>query len=153
MNEKRILLVEDNPDDIELVQIALSSKRIVNHLDVVTDGEAALSYLFYQGIYQNRSPRVHPTLILLDLQLPKVDGLEVLRQLRAHEATSMLPVVVFTSSNQEKDIRQSYEAGANSYIQKPVDADKFEKAIAELQLYWLILNEPPPDSGIPPQGY
>lgn len=143
MNSKSILLVEDSPDDIELVQIALSEKRILNELFVVSDGEEALEYLFCMGKYQAREQQ-NPTLILLDIQLPKINGLEVLKQLRANERTSMIPVIIFTSSSEEKDIINSYKLGANSYIQKPVDADQFEKAVQELELYWLLLNEPPP---------
>ena len=144
MGNKIILIVEDNPDDVELVLMALQSKHITNKIDVVTDGEQALDYLFCRGEYADRNIEFIPTLILLDLQLPKVSGLNVLKQLRANERTKLLPVVIFTSSMEEQDMISSYELGANSYIRKPVDADQFEKAIEELGLYWLLLNEPPP---------
>lgn len=147
MENKTILLVEDNPDDVELVQLALESKKIGNKIDVVTDGEQALDYLFRRGEYADRNGEAYPTLILLDLQLPKVSGLEVLKQLRADERTKLLPVTIFTSSNEEQDMITSYELGANSYIRKPVDADQFEKAIEELGMYWLLLNELPPNKG------
>lgn len=144
MKSKSILLVEDNPDDIELVQIALSAKRVLNEMVIVTDGEEAIDYLFCTGKYQTRNKNSNPTLIMLDLQLPKINGLEVLRQIRLNEKTSMIPVIIFTSSNEEKDIINSYKFGANSYIRKPVDADQFEKAVQELEMYWLLLNEAPP---------
>ena len=141
---KTILLVEDNPDDIELVRISLSNKRILNELDIATDSKKALDYLFCRGQYENKDPGVLPALIMLDLQLPKISGLEVLRQIRAHEKTSLIPTIIFTSSIEDRDIIQSYQLGANSYIRKPVDADQFEKAIQELEMYWLLFNEPPP---------
>ena len=144
MGNKTILIVEDNPDDVELVLMALQSKHITNKIDVVTDGEQALDYLFCRGEYADRNIEFTPTLILLDLQLPKVSGLNVLKQLRANERTKLLPVVIFTSSMEEQDMISSYELGANSYIRKPVNADQFEKAIEELGMYWLLLNEPPP---------
>jgi len=144
MKSKSILLIEDNPDDIELVEIALSSKRIVNEIEVVTDGAEALDYLFCKGKYALKDQDLHPTLILLDLQLPKIDGLEVLRQIRKNEKTKLIPVIIFTSSNEERDIIESYSLGANSYVRKPVDADQFEKAVQELEMYWLLINEPPP---------
>jgi len=144
MGNKTILIVEDNPDDIELVLMALQSKHITNKIDVVTNGEQALDYLFCRGEYADRNIEFTPTLILLDLQLPKVSGLNVLKQLRANERTKLLPVVIFTSSMEEQDMISSYELGANSYIRKPVNADQFEKAIKELGMYWLLLNEPPP---------
>ena len=144
MGNKTILIVEDNPDDVELVLMALQSKNITNKIDVVTDGEQALDYLFCRGEYADRNIEFTPTVILLDLQLPKVSGLDVLKQLRANKRTKLLPVVIFTSSTEEQDMISSYELGANSYIRKPVDADQFEKAIEELGLYWLLLNEPPP---------
>lgn len=147
MENKIILLVEDNPDDVELVLMALQSKNITNKIDVVTDGEQALDYLFCRGEYADRNIKFTPTLILLDLQLPKVSGLDVLKQLRADERTKLLPVTIFTSSSEEQDMISSYELGANSYIRKPVDADQFEKAIEDLGMYWLLLNEPPPKKG------
>jgi two-component system response regulator len=147
MENKRILLVEDNPDDVELTLMALEAKNIGNTIDVVTDGEQALDYLFCRGKYADRSGEPLPALILLDLQLPKVSGLEVLKHLRADERTKILPVTIFTSSIEEQDMISSYELGANSYIRKPVDADQFEKAVEELGMYWLLLNEQPPNKG------
>ncbi len=144
METKKILLVEDNPDDIELMLMALKTKKIVNEIDVVTDGEEALDYLFCSGKYANRDIKDIPALVLLDLQLPKIGGLEVLKRLRADERTQLIPITIFTSSKEEQDVINSYKLGANSYIRKPVDADQFEKAIEELGLYWLLLNEPPP---------
>lgn len=146
MRLKTILLIEDNPDDIELVEIALSTKRIANEITVVTDGAEALDFLFCQGKYTTRNTQSLPTLILLDLQLPKIDGLEVLKQIRKNEKTKLIPVIIFTSSNEERDIIESYQLGANSYVRKPVDADQFEKAVQELEMYWLLINKPPPNN-------
>lgn len=143
MNPKSILLIEDNPDDIELLQLALSSNRIANTIDIVTDGAEALDYLFCTGKYADRSKEAIPTLILLDLQLPKIGGLEVLKEIRKNNQTKLIPVIIFTSSNEERDIVESYSLGANSYVRKPVDADQFARAVQELQLYWLLINEPP----------
>ncbi|MBU8892334.1 MAG: response regulator [Bacteroidales bacterium] len=141
MDNKRILLVEDNPDDIELVLLAFQSGNIANEIDIVKDGEEALDYLFCKEKYKDRHCDEVPALVLLDLNLPKVSGLEVLKEIRANKKTSLLPVVIFTSSNQEKDITESYKLGANSFIQKPVDYIKFQSAIQQLGLYWLILNK------------
>ncbi len=140
---KTILLVEDNPDDEELTRLALQKNNIANALHVVHDGAAALDYVFCRGAYRNRDPNDLPTIILLDLKLPKVDGLEVLKQLRAHERTKVLPVVILTSSKEEQDLINGYRYGANSYIRKPVDFDQFVDAVRQLGLYWLVLNEPP----------
>ena len=142
---KTILLVEDNPDDVALTLRALKKGNIVNDIAVAHDGVEALDYLFGTGAYAGRDTTHTPTVILLDLKLPKVDGLEVLQRLRADPRTRRTPVVVLTSSDEEKDIISSYELGANSYIRKPVDFAHFTKAVAELRLYWLLLNVPPPD--------
>jgi two-component system response regulator len=139
-----ILLVEDNPDDEALTLRALKKKNIANEVVVARDGAEALDYLFAKGAYQERDGSVLPAVILLDLKLPKIDGLEVLRGIRADQRTRFLPVVVLTSSNEEKDLLNSYSYGCNSYIRKPVDFDDFAEAIAQLGLYWLVLNESPP---------
>lgn len=139
-----ILLIEDNPDDVELTRRALSRSNVANELVVVTDGAEALDYLFARGEYATRDMRVTPEVVLLDLKLPKVDGLEVLRRIRSDERTRLLPVVILTSSNQENDIKDSYELGANSYVRKPVDFEQFAEATTTLGLYWLVVNQPPP---------
>lgn len=143
MSEKHILLVEDNPDDVELTLRAFKKNRIMNCLHVVTDGAEALDYLFGTGKYAGRDTSRQPTVILLDLKLPKVDGLEVLKAIRADERTKLLPVVVLTSSKEEMDIMNVYANGANSYIRKPVEFEKFIEAVGQLGLYWLLLNERP----------
>ncbi|MEA3350643.1 MAG: response regulator [Chloroflexota bacterium] len=142
MNKKIILLVEDNPDDQELTIRAFNKNNIANRIDIVDDGEKALDYLFSRGDYQYKKP--NPVLVLLDLKLPKVDGLEVLRQIRNDERTRYIPVVVLTSSKEEQDIVESYQFGANSYVQKPVDFVDFLEAVKNLGLYWLVLNQLPP---------
>ncbi len=144
MKEKTILLVEDNADDVDLTLRALKRDKIINDIIVARDGEEALNYLFCTGPFASRNPADVPSVVLLDLKLPKVDGLEVLRRIRATEGTKMLPVVVLTSSKHEQDLIQSYSLGANSFIRKPVDFHQFTDAIHQLGLYWLILNEPPP---------
>ena len=144
MGDKIILLVEDNADDEALTLRALKKNNIRNEVVVARDGAEALDYLFATGAYAGRDLRVMPTIILLDLKLPKVDGLEVLRRLRAEERTKLLPVVILTSSKEEEDIITGYSLGANSYIRKPVDFAQFTEAIRELGLYWLVMNEPPP---------
>ena len=144
MDAKIILLVEDNPDDEELVRIALQENNVVSQLIVVHSGAEALDYLLGTGTYTGRGLSMMPHLILLDLKLPKVHGLEVLRQLRADNRTTLLPVVILTSSNEEKDVLTSYSLGANSYMRKPVDYGQFTEAVRQLGLYWLVLNEPPP---------
>lgn len=140
-NNKTILLVEDNQDDVELTRLAFAESRVANDLVVVRDGQEALDYLFANGKYAGAC--VRPQLILLDLNLPKVDGLEVLRRIRADELTKLLPVVVLTTSKEEQDLLDSYSLGANSYIQKPVDFTRFTEAVRHLGLYWLVLNEVP----------
>jgi two-component system response regulator len=145
MKEQRlILLVEDNDDDVELTLRALRRNRVANRVDVVRDGAEALEYLFATGGYSGRDVRDTPNLVLLDLKLPKVGGLEVLERLRADPRTHRLPVVILTSSNVESDLARSYDLGANSYIRKPVDFTQFMEAVNQLGLYWLVLNEAPP---------
>jgi len=144
MSEKIILLVEDNPDDEMLTIRAFKKNNIANEVIVAHDGVEALDYLFCTGPHAERNHTEQPAVILLDLKLPKLDGLEVLRRLRAHEWTRILPVIVLTSSKEEQDVISSYSLGANSYIRKPVDFNKFSLAIGQLGLYWLVLNEIPP---------
>ncbi len=142
--ERTILLVEDNPDDVELTLRALKQHNIRNESVVVRDGAEALEYLFAAGAYADRDTNVMPAVVLLDLKLPKVDGLEVLQRMRADERTKLIPVVILTSSREEKDIINGYKFGANSYVRKPVDFTQFVEAVRQLGLYWLIINEPPP---------
>jgi len=144
LSEKIILLVEDNADDEELTLRALKKSNIMNRVVVARDGAEALDYLFVRGSFAARDPKETPQVILLDLKLPKVDGLEVLRQLRDEPRTRLLPVVILTSSKEEQDILRGYDLGANSYIQKPVDFTQFVDAVRQLGLYWLVLNQPPP---------
>ena len=143
MKDKIILLVEDNPDDEALTIRALKKSNVTKELVVARDGVEALDYLFGTGAYAGRNTTVLPGLVLLDLKLPKLDGLEVLRRLRADERTRRLPVVVLTSSKEEPDLVKSYNLGANSYIRKPVDFNQFTEAVRQLGLYWLMLNEVP----------
>ena len=140
---KNILLVEDNPDDEELTRRALEKNNIANTVNVVRDGAEALDYLFCRGRFADRDKTDLPTVVLLDLKLPKVDGLEVLTQMRANDRTKLLPVVILTSSKEEQDLIRGYRLGANSYIRKPVDFDQFVEAVRQLGLYWLVLNEAP----------
>lgn len=144
MQSKIILLVEDNPDDEALTLRAFQKNNILNEVVVARDGVEALDYLFGTGVHAGRDISVHPQVVLLDLKLPKVDGLEVLRRLRADPRTHRLPVVVLTSSVEEHDLVQSYDLGVNSYIRKPVDFDQFATAVRQLHLYWVVLNEPAP---------
>lgn len=147
MVSKTILLIEDNPDDQALTLRALKKNNILNEVMVASDGAEALDYLFCRGAHANRDPRALPSLTLLDLKLPKVDGLEVLKQLRANQITQLLPVVILTSSKEEQDLISGYRLGANSYIRKPVDFNQFIDAVRQLGLYWLVLNESPPGQG------
>ncbi len=144
MNDRVILLVEDNPDDVELTLRSLRQHNITNEVVLARDGAEALDYLFGTGTYTGRDMSIMPTVTLLDLKLPKVDGLEVLQRLRADERTKLLPVVIVTSSKEEKDMVNGYKLGANSYVRKPVDFNQFSEAVKQLGLYWLLLNEPPP---------
>jgi two-component system response regulator len=139
-----ILLVEDNADDVELTLRAFRKSNIVNEMVVASDGQQALDYLFVAGAYAARDPRVMPHVVLLDLNLPRITGLEVLRRLRADARTKRLPVVILTTSSEETDVIGSYDLGANSYVRKPVDFVQFAEAALQLGLYWLVLNEPPP---------
>jgi len=145
MKDKIIMLVEDNADDEALTIRALEKNKISNEVVVVRDGAAALDYLFGQNDHKGRDTSVLPQLVLLDLKLPKVEGLEVLRRIRADPRTKRVPVVILTSSKEERDLLDGYERGANSYIRKPVDFTEFAEAVRQLGVYWLVLNEPPPD--------
>lgn len=142
--EKLILLVEDNPDDVELTLRALKKANVLNEVEVAKDGREALDFLFGEGIHAGKQPDRTPEVVLLDLKLPKIDGLDVLRQIRADERTRLLPVVILTSSREERDLINGYRLGANSYLQKPVDFNRFVDAVQQLGLYWLVLNVPPP---------
>jgi CheY-like chemotaxis protein len=144
MNSKSILLVEDNLDDVELTLRALKKNNIKNEVKVVYDGAEALDYIFGTGKYSDRDISNMPTVILLDIKLPKVDGLEVLRQIRANNLTKLLPIVILTSSKAEQDIVNGYSLGVNSYVRKPIDFNQFAEAVSHLGLYWLLLNEVPP---------
>ncbi|MBI5750880.1 MAG: response regulator [Hydrogenophilales bacterium] len=144
MSDKTILLVEDNPDDEALTLRALRKNLILNEIVVARDGAEALDYLFGTGIHDGRDTSIQPQLILLDLKLPKIDGLEVLKRLRADPRTALQPVAILTTSNEERDIVASYQLGANSYIRKPVDFDQFIESVRQLGLYWLVLNTAPP---------
>jgi len=146
-DKKTILLVEDNPDDVDLTLRALKKYYVKNTIVVAKDGVEALDYLFATGKYSDRDAADLPAVVLLDLKLPKVDGHEVLAKMRADERTKLLPVVVLTSSDREQDIIDSYENGCNSYVRKPVDFNQFANAVRQLGLYWMLLNEPPPDRG------
>jgi len=144
MDNKFILLVEDNPDDVELTLRALKKNNIFNEVVIAKDGVEALDYLFGKGMYAERDVKDLPVVTLLDLKLPKIDGMEVLKAIRQNESTKLLPVVILTSSKQEQDVINGYKLGANSYVRKPVDFKEFVEAIKFLGLYWLIWNEPPP---------
>ncbi len=151
MNNGTILLVEDNANDELLTLRALKKSHLCNEIDVARDGEEALDYLFARGRHAQRDGADLPTVVLLDLHLPKIPGLEVLRQIRRRSMTRTLPVVILTSSDEERDLAESYELGANSYVRKPVDFDDFSNAVRQLGLYWMLINKRPPgpagDSG------
>jgi two-component system response regulator len=144
MNDKVILLVEDNPDDEELTLRALKKNNIQNDVVVARDGVQALDYLFGNGAHAGRNVSILPSVVLLDLKLPKIDGLEVLKKIRGDDRTRFLPVVILTSSKEDQDLINGYKLGANSYIRKPVDFSQFIDAVRQLGLYWLLLNEPAP---------
>ena len=146
MADKYMLLVEDNPDDEILTLHALKENKIVNKVVVARDGAEALDYLFGTGIHVSRDVSEMPTVILLDLKLPKIDGLEVLRRLRTNDTTRLLPVVILTTSQEEEDLITSYSLGANSYVHKPVDMNQFITAVRQLGLFWMIVNDAPPQS-------
>lgn len=143
LNPVEILLIEDNPHDAELALRALKKQGLANKVQLLQDGAEALDFIFATGVYQDRQVDSQPRVILLDLKLPKVDGLQVLRRLKGDERTRYIPVVVMTSSQEEQDIVESYRLGVNSYIVKPVDFDKFAQSVADLGLYWLLLNKVP----------
>lgn len=147
MNMRPILLVEDNPDDEALALRAFKKLNISNQVVVARDGVEALDYLFATGEHAGRTTTQLPALVLLDLKLPRIDGLEVLRRLRAHELTRILPVVILTSSKEEQDLVQGYNLGANSYVRKPVDYNEFVSAVSQLGVFWLLLNELPSSIG------
>ena len=144
MSEKAILLIEDNPDDVKLTLRAFKKNNIQNEIIVAHDGVEGLDYLFGTGPYVGRDTSIVPQIVLLDLKMPKMDGLEVLKRIRADERTKLLPVVILTSSKEEQDIVKGYSLGANSYVRKPVNFGEFTEAVRQLGLYWLLLNEAPP---------
>ena len=144
MAAKIILLVEDNPDDEALTIRALKKNRVTNEVVVAHDGVEALEYLFGTGAYLGRDTSRMPALIMLDLKMPKIDGMEVLEKMRSHESTKYLPIVILTSSKEEYDVARGYEKGCNSYVRKPIDFKGFSEAVGELGMYWLLLNEAPP---------
>jgi two-component system response regulator len=144
MTEKTILLVEDNEDDEELTTRALRQAKVANDIVVARDGREALDYLFSEGPHANRDPARTPALILLDLKLPKLSGLEVLQRIRADERTRLIPTVVLTSSSEDEDMLRSYQHGANSYVRKPVEFSAFANAVSQLGVYWMLLNQPVP---------
>jgi two-component system, response regulator len=139
-----ILLVEDNAGDAELTVHALRSDKLANQITIVRDGEEALDFLYCRGAYEHRRPCKPPRLVLLDLKLPKVDGLEVLREIKSDPRTKAIPVVILTASREEKDLIDSYQLGVNGYIQKPVDFEQFRQTIKQIGLFWLVVNVPPP---------
>lgn len=143
IEEVEILLVEDNPTDAELTMRALKRKNMANQVVWVKDGAEALDFIFATGAYSHRNPEDLPKLILLDLRMPKVDGLEVLQKIKAEEKTRQIPVVVLTSSNEDRDIVESYKLGVNSYVSKPVEFDEFIDAVSTLGFYWMLINNPP----------
>jgi len=143
VKETEILLVEDNPNDMELTLRAMSKYNLTNKINVAKDGAEALDYVFAEGAYSRRDIKDKPQVILLDLKLPKIGGLEVLQKIKSDARTNTIPIVALTSSTEERDIIESYELGVNSYIVKPVDFDKFISAVSEIGLYWMLLNKPP----------
>jgi CheY-like chemotaxis protein len=143
MNNVEILLVEDNVDDVELAVHALRAEKLANHISMARDGEEALDFVFCRGVHSNRTFENPPRLILLDLKLPKVDGLDVLRAIKTDPRTKAIPIVIMTSSREERDLVESYKLGVNAYVQKPVDFDKFRSVVKELGLFWLVINQTP----------
>ena len=150
LENPQILLVEDNPNDVKLTLHALSEENLANAIQVARDGEEALDFLFCRGEFANRSFDHPPRLVLLDIKLPKVDGLEVLRAVKGDPRTKAIPVVVISSSREESDLVKSYKLGVNAYIQKPVEFDAFRRAVKQLGLFWLVVNEPPPPTAFRP---
>jgi two-component system response regulator len=146
--ELEILLVEDNQDDMDLALHALRREKLANHIVVANDGEEALDFLFCRGVFAHRSFEHPPKLVLLDLKLPKVDGMEVLKQVKSDPRTKTIPVVIMTSSKEERDLVAGYSLGANSYIQKPVDFDQFRETVKTVGLYWLVINQPISVTGV-----
>jgi len=147
IDEVEVLLVEDNPQDADLAKRALRKKNLANHLQWVEDGEAALDFLFCRGSYSDRTPSRQPKVVLLDLKLPKLDGLEVLEAIKGDDRTKSIPIVIVTSSRQDPDIAKAYALGANSYVVKPIDFDQFADSMANLGYYWLLINQPPTREG------
>ncbi len=147
MNQMLILLVEDNPDDVELTIRGFKKNNFTNEIVIARDGQEALDFLFGTGQFEGRDVTRQPTLVLLDINLPRIGGLEVLRRMRADERTRRVPVVLLTSSKEDSDIKAGYDLGANSYVRKPVDFVQFTEAVRQLNLYWLLLNEPVPAAG------
>ena len=143
-DEVQILLVEDNPADAELALHALKKSKIANHILHLVDGAEALDFLFSRGDYSERSAMAHPWMVLLDLKLPKIDGLQVLKEVKENPATKAIPIILLTSSSEERDLVASYQLGVNSYIQKPVNFSEFQEVVRQLGMYWLVLNETPP---------
>jgi two-component system, response regulator len=142
-NAVEILLVEDNPQDLQLTQRALHKANLTNRIHVARDGAEALEFIFNEGVYSDRKMETPPKVILLDLKLPKVDGLEVLKRIKSNPRTASIPIVVLTSSKEQNDVVESYELGVNSYIVKPVNFERFVEAVQQLGMYWLLLNQPP----------
>lgn len=149
-DEVGILLVEDNPDDLELALHALRREKLANNIEVARDGQEALDFLFCRGPFTHRSFEHPPRLVLLDLKLPKVDGLQVLREIKNDPRTRAIPVVILTASREERDLVNGYQLGVNAYIQKPVDFDQFRQTVKQLGLFWLVVNQPPPPGAFKP---